>query len=67
MSRFIIEYDEMKAYPIIFTDKNIDEAKQIVNTLSKIHSDCNIVKLDDSCEETEDDVYHHMFDAFKEK
>lgn len=79
MSRYIIEYkvlriqdkeqlvwSEMKAYPTIFTDKNIDEAKQIINILSQIHNDCNIVKLDVSCEKTEDDVYHHMFDAFRE-
>lgn len=77
MSRYIVEYEvlhgrdqvvrsEMKAYPTIFTDKNIDEAKQIVNILSQIHSDCNIVELEVSCENTEDDVYHHMFDALKE-
>lgn len=77
MSRFIVEYEvlhrqgqvvwsEMKAYPTIFTDENIDEAKQIVNILSQIHSDCKIVKLEVSCEKTENDVYHHMFDDFKE-
>lgn len=80
MSRFIVEYkvlhrqgqvvwSEMKAYPTIFTDENIDEAKQIVNILSQIHSDCNIVDLvglEEGCEKTEDDVYHHMFDAFKD-
>lgn len=79
MSRYIIEYEvlhvqdkeqlvwsEMKAYPTIFTDKNIDEAKQTVNILSQINSNCRIVKLEVSYEKTEDDVYHHMFDAFKD-
>lgn len=73
MNRYIIEYEvlhrqgqvvwsEMKAYPTIFTDKNIDEAEQIVNILSQIHNDCNIVKLEECG--YKDDVYHH--DAFKE-